>query len=136
MTFTLLDAFLEALKHPEFVNTFGWLYAISMMIGAVLNDGWRRLLSWTIAVIVSIALTEGSRYAYWATHSRLDIYLQGTALILLSTTVNLFGLASGWFVVYAAKCRTRGIPIFPIRDLAEHKRRKEDLIDFDTLKGD
>jgi hypothetical protein len=131
MGFTIWMAIQEALSHAEYVGTLGWVLAISMMVGAILNDGGRRLISWSIAIIVSVALGEMTRAAYWGAHNAAHVATQGTAITLVSSAITVSGLAVGWFLAYAARCKARHVSIFPIKD--PHNRRETDKPNIDDL---
>lgn len=129
--FTIWMGIAEALSHAEFVNALGWVFAIAMMVGAILNDGGRRLISWSIAIATAVSLTESTRYVYWQAHVLTDLAIQGTALTLISTTVTLIGLAVGWFLAYTARQKARGNKLFPIHE--EHYRRHDDRPDVNKI---
>lgn len=109
----LWNAMLEALSHPEFTSTLGWMLAISMVVGAVLNNGGKRMLSWSAAIILSVSLTEQARWYYWLAHQRPDLAIQGTGITVICAVINVTGLFLGWLITYVAKKRARHERVMP-----------------------
>lgn len=93
----------KLLSTPEFVQSLGWTIALAIVIGGVLNDGYKQLLSWICATVLFVLLLEMNRAAYFSVTDNPIIVPNILALI---TTIDFIsGLTIGWFISYFAKKR-------------------------------
>lgn len=117
---TLGFAIQEVLSHPEYTRNLGWMLALTMVIGAQLNDGGKQVVSWTIAILVTGFLTQESRFVYWDVHGSTDFATLELALTLVGVTVCVLGLFMGWVLSYVARQRAHKQPVLPIT--GHHKK--------------
>lgn len=100
----LSDCAQSLFSGSDLLIAFGWLFAASMVIGSILDDGHKQLISWLIAVgIFAVALQFVHSYFLQTIQGTpLEVCKSGS-ITIISTLLYSIGMATGWSIVYLAK---------------------------------
>lgn len=100
-------ALLRLISIEGFTQTLGWVFAMGMVVGAVLDDNWKKLARWILAVVLWIVVAEVVRYSFLKFVAHGGGLEVSTVLTLTTAFFYIMGILAGWCVVWLAKDRVR-----------------------------
>lgn len=100
---TFSQLFIELITTPSFVSALGWIFAAAVLVGGILNDGYKQLVSWITACIVYILFQELARAALLSSFGQA--YRLEGMFVLLTGVIYILGLCAGWGIVHLAKAK-------------------------------
>lgn len=107
----------------------GWMFAIAIIIGGVLDNRGRDLIGWCVSVIVfaifnlAVSITYMSKVAVLAGRNPVLISTETVVFVLITLIVYCTGLAIGWFTVWSTKHRSR------LHYITKHLRESNEIGD-------
>lgn len=96
----------QLLSVSGFVSALGWVFAAAMMVGGIIDDGYKNLLHWCFAGAVYVAFQEIARHALLS-EMTINSHNAVTAISMITLVVYTTGLSVGWSIAYIAKNRAR-----------------------------
>lgn len=103
----MIESFQSIISNPAFSQSLGWLFAGAMVIGGLLDDGWRKSVNWIIAAAVYAIGQEALRYFVIIETNHPGNANASIVIMLLTFTVYASGVMLGWLIVYLARSRVR-----------------------------
>lgn len=100
----LLTCSAQLLAEHNFWVALGQVVAAAMVVGALLDESWRRLRNWVVAGIVFAAIEQYIRYSFRVDLGFAEDFLcESNAISFMVALTYSFGLIVGWVIVFLGK---------------------------------
>lgn len=96
--------FVSILSTQEFAHSLGWLFALAMLTGLILDRDGRDLFRWAMAIWVFVTFDSLIRYHYLLEMGNRQPCYPVTFTITIAFLYTL-GAILGWAIIYFAKKR-------------------------------
>ncbi len=90
-----------------FSQALGWLFAIAMAIGGILDDQWKKLATWVVAASIYAIMQETIRYYLLAEIGHSQNAAISVIITLSTAVVYIVGMTVGWAIVWFGRMRIR-----------------------------
>ena len=113
----------------------GWMFAIAIILGGVLDNKGRDLIGWCASVAIyaifnlAVANTYMSRVAVLAGRSPVVVSTDSIIFVMLTLTIYCVGLCLGWFIVWFTKHRSH------VHHIAKRLREADDSASDDPIQN-
>lgn len=92
------------LTSHNFWVALGQVIVVAMVIGAMLDESWKRLRNWVLAGIIFAAVEQYIRYSFRSNLGFDNGFLcESNSISVLVALTYAIGVTSGWMIVYFGK---------------------------------
>lgn len=103
-----LNCSIHLLDVHDMWGTMGSVFIAAMIIGALLDESWRKMLNWVMAAVVFAVIEQYIRYTFRVKLGFDPSFLcESNGVSILVAAFYATGLSLGWSIVYFGKRRVR-----------------------------